>query len=105
MEKSPKKAGQQPGNMHIDKRAGRLLNDPVSEGPDDELLTTPQVAEWLGVSVKFLELQRGRGTGPGFVDISKRIKKYRREAVRAWLRRRERRSTGRMPNKGSKSNG
>ena len=94
---SPKKPGTNPGSMHIDKRAGRLLADPISEGPDDELLTTEQVAEWLGCSTQFLELLRGRGTGPAFVRISPRIVKYRREAVWAWLRWRERMSSKRSP--------
>jgi predicted DNA-binding transcriptional regulator AlpA len=90
---SPKKPGTKPGSMHIDKRAGRLLADPVSDGPDDELLTTEEVANWVGVSSQFLERLRGLNTGPRFVRISPRIVKYRREAVRAWLRSRERKST------------
>jgi hypothetical protein len=96
---SPKRPGTKPGSMHIDKRAGRLLADPISEGEDDDMLTTEEVADWLGVSTQFLELLRGRGTGPGFVDISPRIKKYRREAVRQWLRSRERRSTAQYQRK------
>ena len=42
--KPKRQYGQRPGTMHIDRRAKRLLADPVSEGPDDELLTTKQVA-------------------------------------------------------------
>jgi hypothetical protein len=79
--------------MHIDKRAGRLLADPASEGEDDDMLVTQEVADWLGVSTQFLELLRGRGTGPAFVKMSERMVKYRREAVRVWLRNRERIST------------
>jgi hypothetical protein len=92
-----KKTGQQPGSMHIDKRAGRLLADPLSEGEDDQMLAAPKVAEWLQVSVKFLEDQRSRTTGPPFVKYSERMVRYRREAVRAWLRRREQLSTRRKP--------
>jgi hypothetical protein len=85
--------------MHIDRRAGRLLAEHVSEGPDDELLTTEQVAEWFGCSVQFLEICRGRGTGPGFQRMSPRKIMYRREAVRKWLRQRERRSTSQYRNR------
>jgi hypothetical protein len=79
--------------MHIDRRATRLLADHVSEGPDDELLSTQQVAEWLCCSIQFLEISRGRGTGPRFEHISPRKIMYRRKSVRDWLRHRERRST------------
>jgi len=83
--------------MHIDRRAARLLADHVSEGPDDEMLTTEQVAEWLGVSTQFLELQRGRDTGPRYTRVSPRNIKYRRDAVRKWLRAREQISTRSKP--------
>jgi predicted DNA-binding transcriptional regulator AlpA len=92
---SQQKPGTKPGTMHIDKRAARLLADPISDGPDDDLLTTKQVADWLGCSTQFLERHRGRGTGPAFVPISRRMVKYRRDAVRHWLRNRERLSTRR----------
>jgi hypothetical protein len=89
-----KKIGQRPGSMHIDKRAGKLLADPVSDGEDDELLSTEQVAEWLGYSTQALEIARLRpGKGPPFIRISPRVIRYRREAVRAWLRKREHAST------------
>jgi predicted DNA-binding transcriptional regulator AlpA len=87
------KRGTKPGSLHIDKRAGPLLDSPISEGPDDELLTTEQVAQWLGVSVQFLEIQRGRNTGPRFVRISPRLIKYRRVDIRAWLKKRAHAST------------
>jgi hypothetical protein len=74
--------------MHIDKRAERLLSEHVSEGPDDETLTTRQVSDWLGVSEQWLEIARGRGTGPRFVQYANRIVKYCRQDVRAWLRKR-----------------
>lgn len=93
MVKSPRRYGQKPGSMHIDKRAGRLLASHVSEGPDDELLPTKRVAEWLECCEQFLEIQRCRGTGPNFVPISPRKIMYRRGAVREWLRRRERMRT------------
>lgn len=85
--------GQYPGTMHIDKRAARLLSDHVSEGPDDELLSTKQVAEWLGLSTQWLEIARGKPTGPRFETIAPRLIRYRRGAVRDWLKKREHAST------------
>lgn len=85
--------GQRTGTMHIDKRAARLLSDHVSEGPDDETLSTKQVAEWLGYSTQWLEIARGKHRGPPFVKLSERHVGYRRGAVRAWLRKREHAST------------
>jgi predicted DNA-binding transcriptional regulator AlpA len=85
----PKKSG----GFHIDRRAGRLLEDHVSEGPDDELLSTDETAQWLEVSTQWLEIMRGRSGGPRFVRISPRIVKYRRADVRLWLRQRSHAST------------
>jgi predicted DNA-binding transcriptional regulator AlpA len=79
--------------MHIDRRAGRLLAEHVSEGPEDEFLTTRQVADWLGCSMQWLEILRGRGTGPKYVTLSNRMVRYKRGAVRDWLRKRERQCT------------
>jgi predicted DNA-binding transcriptional regulator AlpA len=87
------KKGQRPGSMHIDKRAARLLDDPISDGPDDELLTTEEVADWLKVSRQSLEIARSRGTGPRFVTISPRRIRYRRGDVKAWLKSRSHLST------------
>ena len=88
-----KKPGQTPGSMHIDKRARRLLDDHIAEGSDDELLTTEQVAEWFGCSVQFLEILRGRDDGPDFERLAPKLVRYRRGAVRSFLRQREMRST------------
>ena len=62
--KSRERAGQRPGSMHIDRRAARLLGESVSDGPDEQSLTTQDVADWLGVSTQFLEIARHRGDGP-----------------------------------------
>jgi predicted DNA-binding transcriptional regulator AlpA len=88
-----KRRGQRRGSMHIDRRAARLLEDPVSEGSDDEILDTRQLAEWLGVSVQWAEIARLKGTGPRFVSISPRRIGYRRGDVRAWLRKRSHQCT------------
>jgi hypothetical protein len=81
--------------MHIDRRAERLLAEHVSEGPDDELLTVEQMADWYGCSTQWFEIARTRGTGPKFVTLSNRQVRYRREAGRDFLRKREKmRTTG-----------
>jgi predicted DNA-binding transcriptional regulator AlpA len=90
---SPKRRGQRPGSYHIDRRAERILNDPVSDGPDDQLLTTKQVSEWLGYSRQWLEIARTRGMGPRFERMGPKRIMYRRGSVRAWLRKREHQST------------
>jgi hypothetical protein len=89
------------GTHHLDRRAKRLLTDPISEGPDDELLTTAQVADWLSVSTQFVEILRGRDTGPKFVRMSDKKIMYRRDAVRKWLRKREQVSTAQYRKKPS----
>jgi predicted DNA-binding transcriptional regulator AlpA len=92
--KQPKKRrGQVVGSHHIDKKAGRILNDPVSDGPEDELLTTKQVAEWLGYSTQWLEIARTRGTGPRFQRMGPKRIAYRRSDVRAWLKKRNHQRT------------
>jgi hypothetical protein len=84
-----KKSGPQRGRKHLDRRAGRLLADPVSAGDADEMLTTKQLASWLSCSPQSLEIYRSRGDGPPFTKITTRYIRYRREAVRKWLRQRE----------------
>lgn len=49
------------------------------------LLTTIQVAEWLGVRVNTLEHWRSRGRGPSFVRQDGWVR-YRREDVEEWIR-------------------
>ena len=49
------------------------------------LLTTRQVAEWLGVGHQTLERWRGRGEGPPFVRLPGRAVRYRGEDVQAFV--------------------
>ena len=69
MTKQPpkKRRGQIPGSLHIDKRAARVLADPMSDGDADELLSTKQVSEWIDYSTQWLEIARNKGTGPRFL--------------------------------------
>lgn len=79
--------------MHIDKRAKELLAAEESGRSDDDLLTTREVALWLGVSVQFLEIARHRGTGPAFRLLSPRLVMYQRGDVKRWLKERTRNHT------------
>ena len=81
------------GQHYLDKRAQRLIADGTSNGaaPDD-LMTTIEIAAWLGMSRQWLEIGRHRGYGPPFVQLHRRIK-YRRADVLAWLETRRHRST------------
>ena len=72
-----------------------------------EFLTTAQAAEFLNVSIPFLELCRRRGDGPPFhklTDWPNGAIRYRKSALEAWLAEREqppKRKRGRP--KGSKN--
>jgi hypothetical protein len=80
--------------MHIDRRASRLLGDPISNGDDDELLTTRQMADWFQCSEEFLEIKRHKGgDGPPFVHVAPNMVRYPRGGARQWLRKREQYST------------
>jgi predicted DNA-binding transcriptional regulator AlpA len=70
--------------FHIDKRAQSILVG--SESHDDALLSTPEMAVWLGVSVPWLEIGRAKGYGPPFKRLSARSVRYRVGDAREWLR-------------------
>src|SRR4051812_48907845 len=55
---SPRQARGPPRKFHLDKRAAAIAAEP---GDDDELLTTSQMATWLGVSVQWLDIGRHAG--------------------------------------------
>ena len=85
-----------PRQHHLDKRAAAILAaEPNNNIPpdDDDLLTTIQVASWLGVSVQFLEIGRSRGYGPEFTALGPRCIRYTRGNVRKYLRARTHAST------------
>lgn len=72
---------------HLDRRAEAIV-ERGNEGDADDLLSTAQVAAWLGVSLQFLEIGRHRGYGPKFVRLSPRRVRYRRSDVLTWLKER-----------------
>ena len=76
---------------HLDRRADKIAAADV--GADDELLTTRQLANWLGVSTQFLEIGRSKKYGPPFVRIGPRYIVYRRGDVFTWLKERTHAST------------
>jgi predicted DNA-binding transcriptional regulator AlpA len=92
---SPKHAGKpkpsgkpSPKNFHIDKRAAMISAADV--GDDDEMLTTKQVAQLLGVSEVWLKKRRADNTGPPCEKISARCVRYPRSGLRPWREKRDR---------------
>jgi predicted DNA-binding transcriptional regulator AlpA len=77
---------------HLDRRASVIVEQ--SQGGADDLLTTREVADWLGVSHQFLEIGRLKSYGPKFVRVSSRLIRYKRGDVLAWLKSRTHCSTG-----------
>ena len=73
-----------PRHHHLDRRAHQILAAD-NGGADDEMLTTPQVAQWFGISEQWLEIARTRGYGPQFTQYSARTIRYRRGHCREWL--------------------
>jgi hypothetical protein len=81
------------GRHHLDRRALDLI-EAANEGTDDELMTTPRVAVWLGVSPEWLEIGRSKGRwGPPYLRLSPRRIRYRVGDVKNWLKGRACRST------------
>jgi predicted DNA-binding transcriptional regulator AlpA len=81
-----------PQSHHIDKRAPVILAASTADS-DDELLTSRQLAQWLGVSQTWVEIGRVRGYGPPFERLGPHLIRYRRAKVKAWLDERSHRST------------
>jgi predicted DNA-binding transcriptional regulator AlpA len=76
---------------HLDKRADKLAV--ATSDPDDQLMSTRDVALWLEVSDQFLEIGRHKGYGPRFIRLGPRRIRYCRSDVLAWLRTRTHKST------------
>ena len=74
-----------PARHHLDRRAAELAAEGEAAGGADDLLTTSDVAEWLGLSTQWLEIGRGKNYGPRFIVLSTRQIRYRRADVLAWL--------------------
>jgi len=80
-----------PTRHHLDWRAGGLAES-AKGNADDDLLTTRQIAEWLGVSTQWCDIGRSKtktgGYGPPSIKLSPRCVRYRRGDVVAWLKER-----------------
>jgi predicted DNA-binding transcriptional regulator AlpA len=74
--------------LHLDRRVEAIIAA-TGEGSDDDLLTTLQVANWLGTSPQWVELGRAKGYGPPFMRIAPQVVRYKRSAILAWLKDRE----------------
>jgi hypothetical protein len=75
--------------MRIDTRAEHLLTLQVSEGDDNALLSSLQVAKWLKYSLIWLKKARERGTGPAYQKPNAITVRYRRGDVKKWLKMRD----------------
>ena len=71
---STKTQGPSLGKLLIDRRAHRLID---VDFHSEEMLSTKEVAAWLGVSVQFLEIGRTRRYGPKFKRITDKLIRYR----------------------------
>lgn len=80
-----------PKTHHLDNRAENLAAE--GQGNTDDLLSTIQVAAWLGVSTQWLEIGRGANYGPPFRRIGPYRIRYLRRDVLEWLETRKHAST------------
>jgi hypothetical protein len=80
-----------PRRHHLDKRACDLAES--GGGDPGDLLSTKQVAAWLGVSPEWVEIGRHQRYGPKFLRLGPNVIRYRRGDVIAWLRERTFQST------------
>jgi hypothetical protein len=76
----PKKKRHTPERHILDRRAHKIAAE-----PSKDLLSTKELAEWLGVSEQWVEIGRGKNYGPKFKVFGPRMIRYRRVDVLAWL--------------------
>jgi hypothetical protein len=72
-----------PTSHHLDRHADRVSAHGDYRQPDD-LISGPDLAAWLGVSLSWVEQARYGGHGPKFLKLGHRIL-YRVQNVRDWL--------------------
>ena len=82
-----------PKSHHLDRRVAQLIQIGIATPNDDELLSTQQLATWLGVSEQWLEVGRSKNYGPRYERLSPRVIKYKRSDVIKWLATRSHAST------------
>lgn len=76
---------------HLNKRAAAIAA--AMDGPDDQVIRTPDAAAVLGMSVQTIEIWRHKGLGPKYVRLGTRAVGYRLGDLRAWLDERVHQST------------
>jgi len=76
----------QPKFLVLDRRAQLIAGAAIGSDPD-AMLDTCQVADWLCVSVQWLEISRSKNSkyGPPFKRLSPKTIRYRVGDVLAWL--------------------
>jgi len=68
--------------FHLDRRAASLA---AVEAPDDYLLTSDELASWLGVAPITIKRWRRVGEGPTYARAGLRAVRYKKGDVLAWL--------------------
>lgn len=81
----PKNKPGTPRKLHLDRRAKTLTSVEAAKGPPDQLITTPVLCAWLGVSLQWAEIGRHKGYGPPYKRLGPNRIRYRRGEVLAWL--------------------
>ena len=61
------------------------MTEDASPLNDNDLLTTVQVAAWVGLDKRWLHIAREKNLGPKFIRLSLHVVRYRRKDVEAWL--------------------
>jgi predicted DNA-binding transcriptional regulator AlpA len=74
-----------PAYHRLDRRVDQLIANGNPGDGDDDLLDTPTVACWLGMSEVWLRIGRAKDYGPRFVVLGPQRIRYRRCDVLAWL--------------------
>jgi hypothetical protein len=82
----------QPKFLPLDRRATLVSSVAIGADPDS-LLDTKYLAEWLCVSVQWLETGRSRGYGPPYTRLSAKAIRYRVGDILTWLEQRSHKST------------
>lgn len=73
-------------SLHIDRRADELAAAAVvANYPADMLLTTGELARWLGVSEISIKRWISAGCGPKAIRTGLRALRFRKSDVQSWL--------------------
>jgi hypothetical protein len=90
--KKAARARHQPKFLLLDRRAQQIASVAIGADPD-VLLDSKQLAEWLGVSVIWLEIGRCKKYGPPFRKLNTKTVRYHVGDCLKWLETRKYQST------------